>query len=91
MDPDVFAFSLQEIVSFLNLFEDDLLQSTIALFVIIDSIGTIPLYVTITEKMKGKNVIQFQKLQSYYRYIFNNLCSSENKFLQFLELQFLVS
>ena len=54
MAQDIISIILQDLVSFLNTFGDDLLRSSIALFVIIDPIGTIPLFATITQKMKKK-------------------------------------
>ncbi len=54
MAQDIISIILQDLFSFLNTFGDDLLRSSIALFVIIDPIGTIPLFATITQKMKKK-------------------------------------
>ena len=45
---------LLPIFSLLNIFGDDLLRSTIALFVVINPIGTIPLFASITQKMQQK-------------------------------------
>lgn len=52
MVPDIIINIFQQFFSFLDIFGDDLLKSTIALFVIIDPIGTIPLFAVITEKMQ---------------------------------------
>lgn len=52
MIPDIIINIFQQFFSFLDIFGDDLLKSTIALFVIIDPIGTIPLFAVITEKMQ---------------------------------------
>jgi multiple antibiotic resistance protein len=54
MAPDVFSFVLQNLFPSLNDFGNALLRSTIALFVIIDPIGTIPLFAGITQKMQKK-------------------------------------
>ena len=54
MAQDIISVIFQDLFSFLNTFGDDLLRSSIALFVIIDPIGTIPLFATITQKMKKK-------------------------------------
>ncbi len=54
MAQDIISIIFQDLFSFLNTFGDDLLRSSIALFVIIDPIGTIPLFATITQKMKKK-------------------------------------
>jgi multiple antibiotic resistance protein len=45
---------LHNLFSFLSIFGDDLLRSTISLFVVINPIGTIPLFATITTKMDKK-------------------------------------
>ncbi|MDN5867666.1 MAG: MarC family protein, partial [Candidatus Nitrosocosmicus sp.] len=44
--------TLQNLLSYLNFFGDDLLRSTISLFVVINPIGTIPLFASITQKMQ---------------------------------------
>ena len=54
MAQDIVSILLHDLFSFLNIFGDDLLRSTIALFVVINPIGTIPLFATITQKMKKK-------------------------------------
>ena len=52
---NTFSTSLQTLFSISDTFGDDLLRSIIALFVVIDPIGTIPLFFAITEKMgKGE-------------------------------------
>jgi multiple antibiotic resistance protein len=52
---NTFSNSLQTLFSISDTFGDDLLRSIIALFVVIDPIGTIPLFFAITEKMgKGE-------------------------------------
>ena len=52
---NIFSNSFQTLFSISDTFGDDLLKSTIALFVVIDPIGTIPLFFAITEKMgKGE-------------------------------------
>jgi multiple antibiotic resistance protein len=45
---------LLDLFSFLNTMGNDLLRSTIALFVVINPIGTIPLFAAITQKMQKK-------------------------------------
>jgi multiple antibiotic resistance protein len=52
MVSDIIINIFQQLFSFLNIFGDDILKSTIALFVIIDPLGTIPLFAVITEKMQ---------------------------------------
>ena len=54
MAQDIVSIILQDVFSFLNIFGDDLLRSTIALFVVINPIGTIPLFASITQKMQKK-------------------------------------
>lgn len=54
MAQGIISIILQDLFTFINTFGDDLLRSSIALFVIIDPIGTIPLFATITQKMKKK-------------------------------------
>ena len=54
MIPDIVSTTLQDLFAFLNILGDDLLRSTIALFVVINPIGTIPLFVNITQKMQKK-------------------------------------
>jgi len=46
---------MDSVIYFLNTFGLDLLRSVIALFVVIDSLGTIPLYITITDKKSKMN------------------------------------
>jgi multiple antibiotic resistance protein len=52
--PDVVSVALLDLFSFLKIFGDDLLKSTIALFVVINPIGIIPLFANITQKMQKK-------------------------------------
>jgi multiple antibiotic resistance protein len=52
--PDVVSVALLDLFSFLKIFGDDLLRSTIALFVVINPIGIIPLFANITQKMQKK-------------------------------------
>lgn len=54
MIPDIASVTLLDLFSFLNNFGDDLLRSTIALFVVINPIGIIPLFTSITQKMQKK-------------------------------------
>ena len=54
MIPDIISVTLIDLFSFLNIIGDDLLRSTIALFVVINPIGTIPLFASITQKMQKK-------------------------------------
>ena len=54
MIPDIISVTLIDLFSLLNIFGDDLLRSTIALFVVINPIGTIPLFASITQKMQKK-------------------------------------
>ncbi len=52
---NTFSNSIQTLFLISDTFGDDLLKSVIALFVVIDPIGTIPLFIAITEKMgKGE-------------------------------------
>jgi multiple antibiotic resistance protein len=50
--PEIVSTTLLNLFAFLNILGDDLLRSAIALFVVIDPIGTIPLFVNITQKMQ---------------------------------------
>jgi multiple antibiotic resistance protein len=54
MASDIVSIILHNLLSFLDIFGDDLLRSTIALFVVINPIGTIPLFASITQKMQKK-------------------------------------
>jgi len=45
---------MDSVIYFLNTFGLDLLRSVIALFVVIDPLGTIPLFITITHKKSKK-------------------------------------
>ncbi len=54
MAPDILSITIQNLFSFLNIFGNDILRSTIALFVVINPIGTIPLFASITQKMQKK-------------------------------------
>ncbi|MGE0390794.1 MAG: MarC family protein, partial [Candidatus Nitrosocosmicus sp.] len=45
---------LLDLFAFLNILRDDLLRSAIALFVVINLIGTIPLFASITQKIAKK-------------------------------------
>lgn len=54
MTPDIISITLHNLFSFVNIFGDDLLKSTISLFVVINPIGTIPLFASITQKMQKK-------------------------------------
>jgi multiple antibiotic resistance protein len=54
MASDIVSIILHNLFSFLDIFGDDLLRSTIALFVVINPIGTIPLFASITQKMQKK-------------------------------------
>ena len=54
MIQDIVSIILHDLFSFLNIFGDDLLRSTIALFVVINPIGIIPLFASITQKMQKK-------------------------------------
>lgn len=45
---------MDSVIYFLNTFGLDLLRSVIALFVVIDPLGTIPLFITITDKKSKK-------------------------------------
>src|SRR5215216_5920986 len=49
---NTFTNSLQTLFSISDTFVDDLLRSIIALFVVIDPVGTIPFFFAITEKME---------------------------------------
>ncbi len=52
MTLDIISIILHDL--FLNIYGDDLLRSIIALFVVINPIGTIPLFASITQKMQKK-------------------------------------
>ena len=54
MIPEIVSTTLLNLFAFLNILGDDLLRSAIALFVVINPIGTIPLFVNITQKMQKK-------------------------------------
>jgi multiple antibiotic resistance protein len=54
MASDIVSIILHNLFSLLDIFGDDLLRSTIALFVVINPIGTIPLFASITQKMQKK-------------------------------------
>ena len=49
---DITTISSHNLFSFLNIFGDDLLRATISLFAVINPIGTIPLFASITQKMQ---------------------------------------
>lgn len=51
---DIGSITTYNLFSFLNIFGDDLLRATISLFVVINPIGTIPLFASITQKMQKK-------------------------------------
>ena len=51
---DISSITSYDLFSFLNIFGDDLLRATISLFVVINPIGTIPLFASITQKMQKK-------------------------------------
>jgi hypothetical protein len=45
-------------------FFENLIKSTIALFVVIDPVGSVPLFIVLTEKMEKMKGRQFQKSRS---------------------------
>ncbi len=49
---EIAIISSHNLFSFLNIFGDDLLRATISLFAVINPIGTIPLFASITQKMQ---------------------------------------
>ena len=49
---DIATISSYNLFSFLNIFGDDLLRATISLFAVINPIGSIPLFASITQKMQ---------------------------------------
>jgi len=49
---EIATISPHNLFSFLNIFGDDLLRATISLFAVINPIGTIPLFSSITQKMQ---------------------------------------
>ena len=49
---DIPTISSHNLFSFLNIFGDDLLRATISLFAVINPIGNIPLFASITQKMQ---------------------------------------
>jgi multiple antibiotic resistance protein len=56
-----FSMIVQDIIYFFNTFGMDLLRSVIALFVVIDPLGTIPLFITITHKKTKKERNEISK------------------------------
>src|SRR3990170_3798835 len=48
---DIGSITSYNLFSFLNIFGDDLLRATISLFAVINPIGTIPLFASMTQKM----------------------------------------
>lgn len=54
MTVDLSFSVLMDLSSYLKVFGDDILRSTIALFVVINPIGNIPLFAAITQKMQKK-------------------------------------
>ena len=48
---DIGSITSHNLFSFLNIFGDDLLRATISLFAVINPIGTIPLFASMTQKM----------------------------------------
>ena len=74
---------IQEFVNFSSLFVisdtfgEDLLKAVISLFVVVNPVGKVPLFVTLTEKMEiQKQKIGFEKCDYYYCSIAYNLRSS---------------
>ena len=59
MAPDILSITIQNLFSFLNIFGNDILRSTIALFVVINPIGTIPLFRALLKKCKKKKPTQY--------------------------------
>lgn len=51
---DIGAVTLYDFILFMNISGDSLLKATISLFAVINPIGTIPLFVSITHKMQEK-------------------------------------
>ncbi len=51
---DIGAVTLYDFILFMNISGDGLLKATISLFAVINPIGTIPLFVSITHKMQEK-------------------------------------
>lgn len=49
---DIGSITPHNLFSFLNIFGDDLLRATISLFAVINPIGTIPLFASMTQKMQ---------------------------------------
>ena len=49
---DIDSITPLNLFSFLNIFGDDLLRATISLFAVINPIGTIPLFASMTQKMQ---------------------------------------
>ncbi|WP_458747301.1 MarC family protein [Candidatus Nitrosocosmicus sp. T] len=49
---DIGSITSHNLFSFLNIFGDDLLRATISLFAVINPIGTIPLFASMTQKMQ---------------------------------------
>jgi multiple antibiotic resistance protein len=48
---DIGSITSHNLFSFLNIFGDDLLRATVSLFAVINPIGTIPLFASMTQKM----------------------------------------
>ena len=49
---DIGSITSSNLFSFLNIFGDDLLRATISLFVVINPVGTIPLFASMIQKMQ---------------------------------------
>lgn len=49
---DIGSITPHNLFSFLNIFGDDLLRATISLFAVINPLGTIPLFASMTQKMQ---------------------------------------
>src|SRR5690606_1148375 len=56
-----FSMLVQDTIYFFNTFGLDLLRSIIALFVVIDPLGTIPLFISITQKKTKKERNEISK------------------------------
>lgn len=83
----VFLLQIQEFINFVyskfsslfvtsDTFGEDLLKAVISLFVVVNPVGKVPLFVTLTEKMeKTKQKIGFEKCDYYNCSIAYNLRS----------------
>lgn len=75
---DIASITSYNLFSFLNIFGDDLLRATISLFAVINPIGTIPLFASITQKMQKNERDRVLKTTVITACFTNDLCSCRN-------------